>query len=72
MEEVTMGPLKGSNWGEEARGELSQSRGSCGLGTLSRGLVLEGVRGIESGTPSSGVWDAAPEPESPLGHICWR
>ena len=69
MDEVTMGPLKGSNWGEEARGELSQSRGSHGLGTLSRGLVLEGVCGIESGTPSSGVWDAAPEPESPHGDI---
>lgn len=69
VEEVTMGSLKGSTWGEEARGEPSQSRGSRDCRTLSRGLVLEGVRGIESRTPSPGAWDAAPEPESPLGHI---
>ena len=64
-----MGPLKGSSWGEEPRGELSQSWGSRGLGTFSRGLVPDGVRAIESRTPSLGAWDAAPKPESPLGHI---
>lgn len=62
-----MGPLKGSSWGEEARGELSQSWGSRGLGTFSRGLVLKGARAFEGRTPSLGAWDAAPEPESPLG-----